>query len=58
MALFKSKSSEQLQLGTMYINLVVEGFIMGAKAGKTTVKYQRMESNPSIHFKKMLKFSF
>lgn len=36
----------------MYINLVVKGFIMGAKVGKTTVKYQRMESNPSIHLKK------
>ena len=39
----------------MYINLVVEGFIMGAKVGKTTVKYQRMESNPSIHFFKNVK---
>lgn len=42
----------------MYIDLAVEGFIKGAKVGKTIVKYQRMESNPSIHFKKLIKIQF
>ena len=36
----------------MSTDQVVEGFIKGAKVGKTIVKYERMESHPHIHFLK------